>query len=512
MISMIWICKKLPIFAAALATCLPALYASNALAQDITFNQNNQPIINYDGDVNTVPSSIIQGDINSDGYPDFVMNLYTDPANLFEIKSTGNGNYAQTFVSIPAYCPAYPLAFGDFQRSGKNDLLVSTTSGSRCTGTYSNTFGDYLNNGSGNFQLYKQFPVTHNNADAIVTADFNGDKKLDAVVLDGNLLELYYGSGYGSFAGPYTIANLTGSAASLTSNYYNLIAGDFDGDGCTDVAWTEYEAVGQGYNSQLRVAYGNCHGDFYVTTPYNVVGEIDNIHTADLDRDGISEIVATLDASGQGVTDPQLQISYGQRARYFTTKYIHDASLSGPITVADLNGDGYQDIAYMSAAGTTSQAVKILEGDASQAFTKSSVDPVQTQATILQLFSGDYNRDGKMDLALFATGSGESSLMILTNTSQYPNGVCVPFATPGIQICQPGTTSGTTVHVLADGTNTNPTVYMELWVDGTKMVGYGSTNELRATFTLAPGTHQFDYFSADAAGDKNENEAYVTVK
>ncbi len=506
--------KKLSIFVAAVATCLLTLCVQKAFAQDITFSQNTQPIMNYDGDEFTVPSSIIQGDINGDGYPDFVMNLYTDPANLFEIKSDGKGGYAQTFVSIPAYCPAYPLAFGDFQRSGKNDLLVSTTSGSRCNGTYSNTFGDYLNNGSGNFTLYKQFPVTHYDADAIVTADFNGDHKLDAVVLDGNLLELYYGDGYGSFTGPYTIANLTGSAASLTSGFYNLIAGDFDGDGCTDVAWTEYEQTGQsGYNSQLHIAYGNCHGDFDVTTPYNVVGEIDNIHTADLNRAGVSDIVATLDAAGQGVIDPQLQISYGEKSRGFTTKYISDSTLSGPITVADLNGDGYPDVAYMSVKPSSGQqSIKILEGDASQSFSKVSVVPIQVQATLLQFFSGDYNRDGKMDLALFATGSGQSSLTLLTNTTPYPHGTCVPFATPGIQVCQPSYTSGTTVNVLVEGTNTNPTVFMELWVDGSKVIGYGSTYELRDTLTLMPGSHQFDYYSADAAGDKNMLQTNVDVQ
>jgi hypothetical protein len=469
-------------------------------AQTITFTQSDKTVI--------YPAVyFIQGDINRDGYPDFLFGLL-DSTNIYTYISDGKGDYIDWTIPTQ-YCPSAPLGLGDFQRNDKQDLLVSSVASAQCA-TYNPSFADYVNNGSGIFNLYKEFPA--NAGVAAVLADFNGDRKLDAVVLDGNL-ELYYGDGWGSFFGPYKIATLTGTAASFVSQY-NLIAGDFDGNGCPDVAWTEYEASGtRGFNSQLKIAYGDCHGNFSVVTQLNVVGEIDNIKTADLNRDGISDIVSTLDANGQGVTNPTLQILYGQKNRTLTAKLIADPSLSGPIQAADLSGDGYPDIAYItnSSAGT---GIKILEGDAGQTFTASSTYAISGTHTPVQLASGDYNRDGKTDLAMLTSNgaSGGLDFIQLYNTSAYAGGVCVPPATPGIVACSPGFTSGTAVNVLADANNTNPTVYMELWVDGVKRMGYGSTHELRGTLTLTPGSHQFAIFSADAAGLENSLVYNVKVQ
>ena len=496
----------MPLNRAMLALLCVALFTPVAESQNIAFTQTSRNI--------SYPAGFfIQGDINHDGYPDFLFGL-SDSLNIYALNSNGPGTYVNW--SIPTiYCPSFPLAFGDFQRNGKNDVLVSTGGAPSCAGASGNTFSDYVNDGTGIFKQYKSFPITSYEADAAVVADFNGDHKLDAVIIDGTLLELVYGDGYGGFSSPYKIASLLGSPASLTTGLDNLIVGDFDGNGCPDVAWTEYEAYGQrGYQSQLRIAYGDCHGNFSVVTQDNVIGEIDNLQTADLNRDGVSDIVSTLDAAGQGVTNPTLQIFYGQKNRSLTTKLIGDPSLSGPIQVGDFNGDGYPDVAYMSnlSAGV---AVRIVEGDAGQTFAASGTYFISGGNYLpFQLSAGDFNRDGKDDLVMLAEVPPSSGLdfVTLTNTSAYPNGTCVPPVAPGIHVCSPGQSSGSTVDVLASATNDNPAVYMELWVDGVKRIGYGSTHELRATLSLAPGNHRFVFFSSDAAGGQINVVSNVTVQ
>ena len=130
-----------------------------------------------------------------------------------------------------------------------------------------------------------------------------------------------------------------------------------------------------------------------------------------------------------------------------------------------------------------------------------------------ELVFGDYNRDGKTDLAMLSTGSGTGPIFTLfTNTSPYPGGACVTPVRPGINVCSPGPVSGPTVNILADGTSQNPAVFMELWVDGVKRVGYGSSNELRATLTLSPGVHRLGYYAIDAAHIKVHRVTYITVK
>ena len=473
-----------------------------AVAQTPTFSATSKTI--------PYPAAVVvQGDINRDGYPDFLFGLNAS-TNIYTYKSDGVGDYVDWTIPTQ-YCPSVPLALGDFQRNGKQDLLVSPGDGAQCV-TYNPTFANYANNGTGIFSIYKQFALSGNAAEAAVIADFNGDKKLDAVVLDTqSQLELYYGDGYGSFSGPYKITQLTGSAASMAISVYNLITGDYDGNGCPDVAWTEYEAYGQrGFQTQLKIAYGDCKGGFKVVTQQNVIGEIDSLQTADLNRDGISDIVSALDASGQGVSNPTLQIFYGQKNRTLATKLINDPGLTGPIQVGDFNGDGYPDIAY-NAVENSIAGVKIVEGDAAQSFVTSSFYALPPGRSSL-VASGDYNRDGKTDLALLDPTAGGAQFTMLMNTSAYAQGACVQPATSGINVCSPGATSGTTVNVLADANNANPTVYMELWVDGVKRVGYGSTHELRTTLTLSAGTHQFAYFSADAAGNKNSLIKNVKVQ
>jgi hypothetical protein len=499
-----------------------ALLATSAVAQDITFTPTDK----------TVPfstHSFIQGDFNNDGFTDF---LAVSPSlNIYGYKSDGLGGYTN-WVIPTSYCPANPLAGGDFKHNGKNDLLVSTTADASCpSGQFlderpirpgtprsetiiarGGTFADYLSDGrSGNFHLNSKIPISSNAALAAVTADFTDDHNLDAVILDGNALELYVGDGHGGFSGPHLIATLAGSAASPTGGFYNLTVGDYDGNGCQDLAWIE---AGPGTLAQIKVAYGDCHGNFVVTTPIaNAIAVIDNIQTADLDRDGVSDLLVTVDANGGGVNGPTLGIGYGEKDRTFKVKLITDPSLTGPLAIADMNGDGYPDIAYISTSASGAE-IKILEGDATQSFAAISTQPLpDANGVPEELLFGDYNRDGKTDLAMLSAGSSNGPVFtIFTNTSAYPGGTCVAPIKPGINVCSPWLKSGTTVNILADGTSENPAVFMELWVDGVKRVGYGSTNELRATLNLTPGVHRLGYWAIDAAHIKTHRVAYIDVK
>jgi hypothetical protein len=132
------------------------------------------------------------------------------------------------------------------------------------------------------------------------------------------------------------------------------------------------------------------------------------------------------------------------------------------------------------------------------------------------MLSGDFNRDGKTDLALISSVQGDSQynfdFAILSNASAYPEGACAVPVGPGVNICSPGAASGTMVNVLAAGNDFNPTVYMELWVDGEKKAGYGSTNTLRTTLSLPAGTHQFVFYAIDAAGIRFSGGKTVNVQ
>lgn len=478
-----------------------------SLAQTISFNQTDIPII-YQANM------FKPADLNRDGFVDFEFGL-TVSFNIYTLLADEKGGYLQWHIPT-TYCPATPLGFGDFQRNGKNDVLVGLEDGvGPCGGSNRGSFANLLNDGTGIFPQSRTFASRATGA--AVVADFNSDHKLDVAVVNNEELDLFYGDGWGNFFGPYLITTVNGSVKSPTGFYYNLVAGDFDGDGCTDLAWIEFYLPTS--SSTLMARYGDCHGNFTQTTPSVLAfagGVIDSLRAADMDRDGITDLVMTIDSPSTIGAYQVLTTCYGQKDRTFQgSRYISDPGLTAPIAVADFNGDGYPDIAYISSTAS-GKSVKILTGDSQQLFLVNG-DQVLTgpaNDSILQMEAGDFNRSGKMDLALLTAGYANSpqDFALLTNTSAFANGVCVPPVTPGIHVCSPGATSPTTVNVLAAGTNDNPTVYMELWVDGVKQIGSGGTHELRTTLTLPTGVHRFAYFAIDAAGLKTSFKTNVTVQ
>ena len=507
----------MPQFRPFLMGSLIALVSAGAFAQNITFSQADR----------TLPANVNlahQGDINGDGYTDFLFDP-TSGSDLAVLTSDGHADYANNTIPT-AYSPAAVYGLGDFRRDGTNDLLVGTSHYA------TTTFASYANNGKGVFTLNKKIAGF---ALGAVIADFNGDGKLDAVTLNNaadsthpiQTINLYYGNGGGSFAGPYLIAKPAGEVEVDQGTYdynegINLVSGDFDGDGCADVAWEEFNYnvnSGNGFppTSAITIAYGNCKGSFTVKTVFSAQAYLNNIVVADLNHDGISDIIGPYaPATGSSVG---LQIFYGQKSRTLTTKLIQDV-YAGLVKVGDFNGDGRLDIAYLTSDGnfpygTDNDELKILTGDSSQSFTNVTIYPLPHLAA-KTLLADDFNRDGKTDLALLYASYAEKQdnvFTILTNTTQ-SSGTCAPPISAGVHVCGPtsGATVSSPVSVQAAATITGTLARMEVWVDGVKKYTETSSTKLNTTLNMGTGSHLFTIFAVNTAGAKWEQVIYATVK
>ncbi len=260
---------------------------------------------------------------------------------------------------------------GDFNGDGKADLLYPSVG-------QPNQLQVLFGNGDGTFTPAAKGTSIGANASGMVVADFNGDGRQDVAVFfnfeQTNNLSIFLGNGDGSFTPAATTTLAIGLA--------NFVVGDFNGDGNEDLA------VSSG--DQLNILFGNGDGTFTVGPP--TAASFVNFAVGDFNKDGKLDIVY----AGQ-----QLTILLGNGDGTFD----QGVSLPGanyPV-VADFNGDGILDIAGSVAVqdpdGPMDDGyVSVYLGAGDGSFTEAAkLNVLRWPRSIVV---GDFNRDGKPDLAV----------------------------------------------------------------------------------------------------------------
>jgi len=156
------------------------------------------------------PASIAVADFNRDGKLDLaVANLASN--NVSILLGTGTGIFEPILNFAAGLNPAW-IALGDFNGDGKVDLAVVNATGSRNTG-FKTTVSVLLGNGNGTFESPRS-SVAGTKASFLISADLNGDGKLDLAVADpgSNNIEILLGLGNGYFLPAINIAAGNGPA------------------------------------------------------------------------------------------------------------------------------------------------------------------------------------------------------------------------------------------------------------------------------------------------------------
>ncbi len=273
------------------------------------------------------------GDFNGDGKLDVAV-VNDDNGTVGVLLGDGMGGFSPVVTYAAGASDPSDLTTGDFNGDGKLDLA-------RVSYGTPGTFGILLGTGTGTFQPVTTFSSGGNKAYAIVTADFNGDGRLDLAATNhgSGTVAICLGDGTGGFSAPITV-----SSGGSTPCY--LEAGDFNGDGKLDLAVANKTA------NNVGVLVGNGDGSFRTVTTYAAnVALVGGLAVGDVNGDGKCDILVTL-SGGLGVLLNRGDGTFAPISTYYAGGSPWVAALG------DLDGDGDLDAA---AAGPSSPAILLNE-------------------------------------------------------------------------------------------------------------------------------------------------------
>ena len=347
--------------------------------------------------VDTNPVALASGDLNGDGKLDLITSndnqnprFYND-GTVSVLLGKGDGTFTR-IDSDAGYAPG-AIALGDFNHDGMLDVVVVELVTSMSV---------LLGKGDGTFQPPVGSSPSRFVAPSIIAADVNHDGKLDLVAGGNGPATTLLGNGDGTF-----------QPASVFAYIGNLLLGaDFNGDSLPDLLFISS-------SHSVSALLGNGNGTFGSFANYNLfpVSPSVNINpgfatVVDLNHDGKSDVAVIEPSDPTGLIAVVLGKGDGSFGAPLSSS-IKSVS-AGPVVSGDFNNDGKADIVAFTGGGTGPRLLSAFLGNGDGTFQASMDVPTPFNAGTESLASGDFNGDRKLDLAITTSDVyGNESIQIL---------------------------------------------------------------------------------------------------
>lgn len=343
-----------------------------------------------------LPTKVVAGDLNGDGYKDVLVTSKFDNRISWYKNTNGLGDFSGPQKTITnTLLNAENGLIADLNNDGKNDVIAFSNPDDIALARKIVLFKNLGNALFAPVQIIYSFFTE--NIIKLETIDVDNDNDLDLVTsFSGGTLKIFKNNGNGTFATPISFANSAGYFEAtdvdndgdkdlivagsnsffwlnnidgsgdysiktiITTNLgipSKFVIGDINNDGLKEIIYV---------NSSLGKMTINDNNTFSSQTAINYLGSSNVLDLADLDNDGDLDIVCSTSVSSSNPS------TYPKKFRYYLNQGNGDFSLPEEIyfddinnllfstdfrslAISDLNGDGKKDVLLC-----TSQYTKVI--------------------------------------------------------------------------------------------------------------------------------------------------------